>query len=99
MQGHDNTEPVQAERIACNKGKLAGAKPPLRPKHVWATASRHHEGPDRPQAVSLDYLATTSAAGAIGAVARAGLRVPVTSIETATPRARQASTTVAKVTA
>jgi hypothetical protein len=40
MQGHDNVEPVQAKRIACNKGKLAGAKPPLRPKHVWAIRTK-----------------------------------------------------------
>src|SRR6478736_2013083 len=29
------TTPV-AKRVPWNKGKLTGAKPPLRPKHVWA---------------------------------------------------------------
>ena len=27
-------------RTPWNKGKLIGAKPPLRPKHVWATRTR-----------------------------------------------------------
>ena len=31
----DSTSPA-AKRIPWNKGKLTGAKPPLRPKHVWA---------------------------------------------------------------
>src|ERR1041385_8695234 len=29
-----------ATRIPWNKGKLAGAKPPLRPKHVWAIRTK-----------------------------------------------------------
>ncbi len=32
---HD-TMTLTAKRIPWNKGKLTGAKPPLRPKHVWA---------------------------------------------------------------
>jgi hypothetical protein len=31
-----NTTTPTAKRIPWNKGKLTGAKPPLRPKHVWA---------------------------------------------------------------
>ena len=27
-------------RLAWNKGKLTGAKPPLRPKHIWSIRSR-----------------------------------------------------------
>src|SRR4030081_1054294 len=30
----DTTTPT-AKRVPWNKGKLTGAKPPLRPKHVW----------------------------------------------------------------
>ena len=29
-----------ANRIPWNKGKLTGAKPPLRPKHVWAIRTK-----------------------------------------------------------
>jgi hypothetical protein len=28
------------QRIAWNKGKLIGAKPPLRPKHVWSIRTK-----------------------------------------------------------
>src|SRR5215213_6788026 len=28
------------KRTPCNKGKLTGAKPPLRPKHVWSIRTR-----------------------------------------------------------
>src|SRR6476619_1734055 len=31
---------ASARRIPWNKGKLTGAKPPLRPKHVWAIRTR-----------------------------------------------------------
>ena len=36
MQDHRNHVPTAPERVAWNKGKLIGAKPPLRPKHVWS---------------------------------------------------------------
>jgi hypothetical protein len=38
----DNGSPL-SEPLRCtpwNKGKLIGAKPPLRPKHVWAIRTR-----------------------------------------------------------
>jgi len=40
MQSEDN--PIQAapKRAAWNKGKLIGAKPPLRPKHVWSIRTK-----------------------------------------------------------
>ena len=34
MQDHQNLVPTAPERIAWNKGKLVGAKPPLRPKRI-----------------------------------------------------------------
>ena len=34
MQDQVNPTPVP-KRVPWNKGKLTGAKPPLRPKHVW----------------------------------------------------------------
>src|SRR6186997_1772579 len=35
MQDQVNAPPA-SKRVPWNKGKLTGAKPPLRPKHVWA---------------------------------------------------------------
>jgi len=32
--------PAEAERVPWNKGKLTGAKPPLRPKHVWSIRTK-----------------------------------------------------------
>jgi hypothetical protein len=36
MQEIENPITVTAKRTPWNKGKMTGAKPPLRPKHVWA---------------------------------------------------------------
>ena len=40
MQNAENLMPPPSKRIPWNKGKLTGAKPPLRPKHVWAIRSK-----------------------------------------------------------
>ena len=40
MQFIENTNPVAPKRIPWNKGKLTGAKPPLRPKHVWSIRTK-----------------------------------------------------------
>src|SRR5580704_13354933 len=40
MQDRENLVTAAPERIAWNKGKLIGAKPPLRPKHVWAIRTK-----------------------------------------------------------
>src|SRR5438309_3248601 len=40
MQDHENSVPVAPRRTPWNKGKLIGAKPPLRPKHVWAIRTK-----------------------------------------------------------
>ena len=39
MPDHDNCGPAN-KRTPWNKGKLIGARPPLRPKHVWAIRTR-----------------------------------------------------------
>jgi hypothetical protein len=39
MQDQLNTTPAP-KRVAWNKGKLTGAKPPLRPKHVWSIRTK-----------------------------------------------------------
>lgn len=36
----DVTNPVPAKHIPWNKGKIVGAKPPLRPKHVWSIRTK-----------------------------------------------------------
>jgi len=35
-----NNQETSSKRIPWNKGKLIGAKPPLRPKHVWSIRTR-----------------------------------------------------------
>src|SRR5262249_40880129 len=40
MQDHTNSATGHAKRIPWNKGKLPAAKPPLRPKHVWAIRTK-----------------------------------------------------------
>ena len=39
MQDQANAIP-KPERVPWNKGKLTGAKPPLRPKHVWSIRTK-----------------------------------------------------------
>jgi hypothetical protein len=48
MQDSENPAPVESKRTPWNKGKLTGAKPPLRPKHVWSIRTKLQMG--RPQA-------------------------------------------------
>src|SRR5882724_4781587 len=40
MQNEVNATPTRHKREPWNKGKLIGAKPPLRPKHVWSTRTK-----------------------------------------------------------
>src|SRR6266550_1374922 len=40
MQIQDNAIPIAPKRKPWNKGKLIGAKPPLRPKHVWSIRTK-----------------------------------------------------------
>ena len=40
MQDHSKSATGNANRIPWNKGKLPGAKPPLRPKQVWAIRTK-----------------------------------------------------------
>ena len=37
---HDDRNPAALKRIPWNKGKLVGAKPPPRPKHVWSIRTK-----------------------------------------------------------
>src|SRR5579864_7533204 len=40
MQGISEAAPQGPRRDPWNKGKLTGAKPPLRPKHVWSIRTK-----------------------------------------------------------
>src|ERR1700750_2919246 len=40
MQIQDNPIPIASKSTPWNKGKLIGAKPPLRPKHVWSIRTK-----------------------------------------------------------
>src|ERR1700724_1304732 len=40
MQEQDKFVSTAAKRTPWNKGKLTGAKPPLRPKHVWSIRTK-----------------------------------------------------------
>ena len=40
MQDHIDAFPQAPRREPWNKGKLVGAKPPLRPKHVWSIRTK-----------------------------------------------------------
>src|SRR2546423_6110459 len=40
MQDQVNATPTPHKRLPWNKGRLTGAKPPLRPKHVWSIRTK-----------------------------------------------------------
>jgi hypothetical protein len=40
MQDQENAIPTIRKQTPWNKGKLTGAKPPLRPKHVWSIRTK-----------------------------------------------------------
>jgi hypothetical protein len=40
MQDEVIATPMPPKRVPWNKGKLTGAKPPLRPKHVWSIRTK-----------------------------------------------------------
>jgi len=40
MQNTENAVPTTSKRLPLNKGKLTGAKPPLRPKHLWSIRTK-----------------------------------------------------------
>ena len=44
MENHENSVIAAPKRTAWNKGKLVGAKPPLRPKHVWSIRTKLQVG-------------------------------------------------------
>ena len=59
MQLSENPIPVASKRVPWNKGKLTGAKPPLRPKHVWSIRTKLQMA-DRKRDLALLNLAIDS---------------------------------------
>jgi integrase len=59
MQDGENPTPLASKRIPWNKGKLTGAKPPLRPKHVWSIRTKLQMS-DRKRDLALFNLAIDS---------------------------------------
>ena len=52
MQDQPDLFGTPLTRHPWNKGKIVGAKPPLRPKHVWSIRTKLQIGPEaRPCAV------------------------------------------------
>ena len=41
---HDAADQKTSRRVPWNKGKLIGAKPPLRPSHVWSIRTKLQVG-------------------------------------------------------
>ena len=59
MQDSENPAPVASKRTPWNKGKLTGAKQPLRPKHVWSIRTKLQMA-DRKRDLALFNLAIDS---------------------------------------
>jgi hypothetical protein len=59
MQDNANSELPVPKRIPWNKGKLTGAKPPLRQKHVWAIRTKLQID-QRPRDLAMFNLAIDS---------------------------------------
>src|SRR5580698_6514827 len=59
MQDSVKSSPATSKRIPWNKGKLTGAKPPLRPKHVWSIRAKLQMA-DRMRDLALFNLAIDS---------------------------------------
>ena len=59
MQDSEKSSPATSKRTPWNKGKLTGAKPPLRPKHVWSIRTKLQMA-DRKRDLALFNLAIDS---------------------------------------
>ncbi len=69
MQDSESSSPTASKRTPWNKGKLTGAKPPLRPKHVWSIRSKLQMA-DRKRDLALFNLAIDSKLRGCSAIRR-----------------------------
>ena len=91
MQDRENTVVTKPRRVPWNKGKLIGAKPPLRPKHVWSIRTKLQvEGRTRDLAI---WLSIASCVAAMLSPSRStmSLRVDMQSIGPRSDRKRRGS--------
>src|SRR5258706_9670263 len=64
MENLENTIATAIKNAPWNKGKLTGAKPPLRPKHVWSIRTKLQlEGNSRDLAMFNSRPSTASCVG------------------------------------
>jgi hypothetical protein len=76
-------------RVPWNKGKLTGAKPPLRPKHVWSIRTKLQiEGRARDLACSI-WQSTASFVGAMSSSSGSRMLLPVDTRLTAQPSGKR----------
>lgn len=68
------------KRVAWNKGKLTGAKPPLRPKHVWSIRSKL-QAEERTRDLAMFNLAIDSKLRACDVVALKSRTSPRTAMQ------------------
>ena len=93
MQDRENTVVTKPRRVPWNKGKLIGAKPPLRPKHVWSIRTKLQvEGRTRDLAMfNLASIASCVAAMSSPSRSKMSLRVDMQSIGPRSDRKRPGS--------
>ena len=76
MQDNANTELPAPRRKPWNKGKLTGAKPPLRQKHVWGIRTKR-QIEQRIRDLALFNLAIDKAAMSVPSRSRMSLRTVI----------------------
>ena len=64
MQDYETPTSAAFKRAPWNRGKLTGAKPPLRPKHVWSIRTKLQMA-DRKRDLALFNLAIDSTSYAV----------------------------------
>ena len=79
MPDNGNRAPAN-HRMPWNKGKLIGARPPLRPKHVWSIRTRLLVGGGYVTSPCLTWLSIASFAGAMSSRSRSRM-LPQTVIQ------------------
>jgi integrase len=88
MQDTENAVPTASKRRPWNKGKLIGAKPPLRPNHVWSIRTKLQvEG--RTQDLAMFNLAIDSKLRGCDVVALKSRMLHRTGIQSATVRQKK----------
>jgi hypothetical protein len=91
MQGRENTVVTKPRRMLWNKGKLIGAKPPLRPKHVWSIRTKLQEMGWTRDLAMFNLAIDSKLAMSSPSMSRMSLRVDMQSIGPRSDRKRRGS--------